>query len=90
MSIEWFRDLSISILGLGITIVAIFIGVLAFLVYRKIRPILDSIKATAKTVENISSTVEEEMSRPLARLAAFIQGIRQAVNLFSRHSQGKE
>jgi len=32
-------------------------------------------------VENISSTVEEEVARPLAQVAAFGQGVRQAVNL---------
>jgi len=90
MSIEWFRDLAICILGLGVTIVAIFIGVLAFLLYRKLRPILDSVKATTKTVENISSCVEEEISRPLAQFAAFIQGIRQAISLVSRFPRRKE
>jgi uncharacterized protein YoxC len=90
MSIEWFRDLSISILGLGVTIVVIFIGVLALLVYRKVRPILDSIKATTKTIENISSSVEEEVSKPLAKLAAVIQGVRQAVSFVGKFSRGKE
>jgi len=90
VSIEWFRDLAIVILGLGVTIVAIFIGVLAFLLYRKFRPILNSLKATTKTVENISSCVEEEVSRPLAQLAAFVQGISKALNLVSRFSRKKE
>lgn len=90
MSVEWFRDLAIIILGLGVTIVAIFIGVLAFLLYRKLRPILDSVKTTTKTVENISSCVEEEVYRPLAQVAAFIQGIRQAVNLTSKFSRKKK
>jgi len=90
VSIEWFRDLAICILGLGVTIVAIFIGVLAFMLYRKLRPILDSVKTTTKTVENISSCVQEEVSRPLAQLAAFVQGVRQAVSLFSGFSRRKE
>lgn len=90
MSIEWFRDLAIVILGLGATVVLIFIGVLAFLLYRKFRPILNSLKATTKTVENISSTVEEEVSRPLAQVAAFVQGISQVVSLVSRFSRRKE
>ena len=90
MSIDWFRDLAICILGFGATVVIIFIGILTFLLYRKLRPILDSIKAVTKTVEDISSTVEEEVSRPLAQLAAFIQGVRQALSLFSRFSRGKE
>ena len=90
MGIEWFRDLAIVILGFGVTIVAIFIGVLAFMLYRKLRPILDSVKTTTKTVENISSTVAEEVSRPLAQLAAFVQGVRQAISLFSGFSRRKE
>ena len=90
MSIEWFRDLALCIFSLGAIVVIIFIGVLAFLLYRKLRPILNSLKATTKTVENISSCVEEEVSRPLAQVAAFIQGISQAVSLVSRFSRRKE
>lgn len=90
MSIEWFRDLAIVILGLGVTIVVIFIGILAFLLYRKLRPILDSVKVATKTVENVSSCVGEEIARPLAQVAAFVQGVRQAINLFSRFSRRKE
>ena len=90
MSIEWFRDLALTILGLGATIVIVFIGVLAFLLYRKLKPILDSLKATTKTIKNISSCVEEEVSRPLTQLAAFIQGISQAVNLVSSFSKRKK
>ncbi len=90
MSIEWFRDLALCIFSLGAIVVIIFIGVLAFLLYRKLRPILNSLKATTKTVENISSTVEEEVSRPLAQVAAFVQGISQAVSLVSRFSRRKK
>ena len=90
MSIEWFRDLAICILGLGVTVVAVFIGVLAFLLYRKFTPILNSIKGTTKTVENISECVEEEVARPLAHLAAFVQGISQAVTLVRKFSKRKK
>ena len=90
MSIEWFRDLVVSIFGVGATIVIILIGVLAILLYRKLKPILNSLKAVTKTVENISSTVEEEVSRPLARLATFIQGISQAVSFVGKFSRRKE
>ncbi len=90
MNIEWFRDLAICILGFGATAVIVLIGVLALLLYRKLRPILDSVKATTKTVENVSSCVEEEVVRPLAQLAAFVQGIRQAFNMFGKFSRGKE
>ena len=89
MGIEWFRDLAIVIMGFGVTIVVISIGILAFVMYRKLKPILESMKSTAKRVENISTTVEEEVSRQLAQLAAFIQGVRQAVGLFSGFARRK-
>ncbi len=90
MSIEWFRDLAVSILGIGVTIVVVFIGVLIFLLYRKISPILDSVKATSKTIRNISSSMEREITSPLAKVAALVQGISQAINLFSRFSNRKK
>jgi len=90
VSIEWFRDLVLCIFGLGVTAVAIFLAVLAFLLYRRLSPVLDSLKATTRTVENLSSCVEVEVARPLAQVAAFVQGIRQAVSLVSRFAKRKE
>jgi hypothetical protein len=90
VSIEWFRDLVVCIFGLGATVAVIFIAVLAFLLYRRLRPVLDSLKATTKTVENLSSCVEVEVARPLAQVAAFVQGIRQAVSLVSGFTKRKE
>lgn len=87
MSIEWLRDLVVCIFGLGATIAIVFIAVLAFLLYRKIRPILNSVKATTKTVEDISSCVEEEVAKPLIHVAAFVQGVRQVVGLVNRFSR---
>ncbi len=89
MSIEWFRDLAIVILGLGVTIVVISMGILAWLLYRKLKPILDSVKATTKTVEKFSATVEEEIYQHIAQGATFIHGIRKAVNLTSRFTKHK-
>ena len=89
MGIEWVRDLAIVVLGFGVTIVVIFIGILALVMYLKLKPILDSAKSTAKRVENISTTIEEEVSRPLAQLAAFIQGVRQAAGFFSGFAKRK-
>jgi hypothetical protein len=81
MSIEWFRDLVVCIFGLSTAVVVLCIGVLAFVVYFRIKPIIESLKTTTKTVENITTTVGEEVAGPLAQLAAFVQGVRQAVNL---------
>ena len=90
MSIEWFRDLVLCIFGLGATVAAIILVVLAFLLYFRIKPILDSIKATSRTVANISSSVEEEVAKPLAQIMAFVQGCRQAIGLVSRFTKKEE
>ena len=89
MSIEWFRDLALCILGLGVTIVAILIGVLALLCYLKLRPVMNSLKATTKIIEDVASSLEEEISGPLAQLAGFIRGVRQAVGVVSNLAKGK-
>jgi len=90
MTIEWLRDLSICILGLGVTAVAIFIGVIIFLLYYKLKPVLDSLKTTTRAVENISTCVEEEVARPIAQVAAFLQGIAQAVGMVHKFTSKKE
>jgi hypothetical protein len=90
VSIEWFRDLIIIIWGIASTVVIVFMGVLAFLFYRRIRPALDSLKTTTRTVENITSVVGEQVAGPLAKVAAFVQGVRQAVSLVSQLRNKKE
>jgi uncharacterized protein YoxC len=90
VSIESFRDLAVCILGFGATAAIIFIAILALLFYRKISPILDSTKATVKTVEELFSCVEREVAKPLAQVVAFVHGITQAVNMVGRFTGRKE
>jgi hypothetical protein len=90
VSIEWFRDLVIIIWGLGSTVVILIIGVLAIMFYRRMRPALDSLKTTTKTVETITSVVSENVVGPLSKVVAFVQGARQAVNFVSQLRNKKE
>lgn len=90
MSIEWFRDLIIIIWGIGSTVVILVIGVLAIMLYRRMRPALDSLKTTTKAVENITSVVSENVVGPLSKVVAFIQGARQAINLVNQFRNKKE
>lgn len=75
MSIEWLRDLIICILGLVATGVTIFLAVLAYSLYRRIRPILDTARA---------------ISTMLAPMMALVQGIRQGIATFDRFFRGKK
>ena len=90
MNIEWLRDLVICIFGLGAMVAIICIVVLAFLLYFKIKPILNSVKTATKTVENISTCVEDEVVKPLVQIAAIIQGMRQAVGMVGHFTKGKK
>jgi hypothetical protein len=81
MDIGWFRDLVICISGLVITLVVIFIAVLAYLLYSKVRPILDSMKATSATLHEITSTVKDEVVKPVVSFVTLVRGIVQGIEL---------
>ncbi|MBA7647575.1 hypothetical protein ES703_55348 [subsurface metagenome] len=89
MSIDWFRDLAICILGLVATGVLIFIAVLAYSLYHRVRSILDSVKATSRNIQGISSYVGDEVVKPVIEVAALIQGIRQGVDTISKYFKKK-
>jgi len=90
MSIDWFRDLIICIFGLVAAGALIFIAVLSFLLYRRVRVILDSVKATSKTIQGLSSYVGDEVVKPVIEVAAIIQGVRQGIDTISRFFKKKE
>ena len=83
MSIDWFRDLVISILGLVLIGLLILVAVLSYSLYRRARSILDSIKITARTIQGISSYVGDEVVKPVAQVVALIQGIRRGIDIMS-------
>ncbi|MDD4859226.1 MAG: hypothetical protein PHR56_03365 [Dehalococcoidales bacterium] len=91
MNIEWWRDLVIVVFGIAATVLAILCTVMMLVFYKRIKPVVESVKKTAETIENISSTVEDEIVKPLSQLGAFIQGIRQVINMMGgRFSKKKE
>jgi len=89
MSLDWLRDLAICILGLVAAGVLIFIAVLLYALYRRTRFILDSVKTTVRTIQVMSSYVEEEVVKPVIQIVAFIQGIRQGIDTISKFFEKK-
>lgn len=79
MSIEWLRDLILCIFGLVATGVLIFLAVLLFLHYRRMKSILDSIRTILITVQRISSYSGDEIIKPMIQVVALIQGLRQGL-----------
>lgn len=90
MSIEWYRDLFICILGLVAAGVLIFVAVLSYSLYRRIRSILDSIKTTSRTIQWISSYIGDEVVKPVIQVAAVVQGMRQGIGTISRFFKKQE
>ena len=84
MTIDWLRDLVICICGLVIVGVLIFFAVLLYSLYHRTRSILDSVKATSRNIESISSYVRGEVARPLIEVAAIIQGVRQGIDAVTK------
>jgi len=75
MSIEWFRDLSITILFFVTTAVLIFAAILVYRLYRTLMSIMLLIKAASKIAYDTVSLVQECI-KPLLPILAVIQGIR--------------
>jgi len=79
MSLAELRDLFIvifSLVGIGATI---FVSILLFLVFLRVRSILDAGRETMGNIRDISSIVTDNIVKPLIGIAGFVQGLRQAL-----------
>lgn len=94
VDIAWFRDLFLCIFGVVATVVLVFLAVLGYSLYRRLKVVLNSAKATAKTVEGISTYVGDEVMKPILQIAALIQGLRHGIDsaarFFRRREGGKD
>jgi hypothetical protein len=84
MSIEWFRDLIIVIYGFLGIIVLIFVIIIATLIYKKTRTVLNSIQATTNEVKQIIDTIKAEFVDPVVQAMAVVQGIKQGISTISK------
>jgi len=75
MGIEWFRDLSITILGFVTTAALIFVTVLIYRLYRKANSALQLAKSASKIAYDTVTLVHEGI-KPLLTILTLIQGIR--------------
>ena len=74
MDMEWFRDLSITILGFVTTAVLIFASILGYRIYRKAKSALQLAESAAKKAYD-TVTVVQEFIKPLLPIISLIQGI---------------
>jgi len=81
MTLDWFRDLVISIAGLVFIGVLILYAVLAYLFYRRVRPILELMRAVSETVQGLSTF--------LTGLATMVRGVSSGANAAYNLFRGK-
>jgi hypothetical protein len=74
MGIEWFRDLSITILGFMTSAAIIFIAILAYRMYRTLKSTVLLVKATSKITYDMVTLLQEAI-KPIFPFVAVIQGL---------------
>jgi len=75
MDMAWFRDLSITLLGLVTSGVLIFGAALGYRLYREAKIALETIQLTTKTARETVTAASEAIT-PILPILLLIQGIR--------------
>jgi len=83
MGIEWFRDLTIIIMGSVTTVVLIFGAILAYRLYRKLNATLSLIKEASQMAYDAVKLMQETI-KPLLPIMNLIQGISGAFKSISK------
>lgn len=86
---EWFRDLVIIIFGLVGTVALVIQTLLKLQTYKRVKEVLDSVKNTTQTVEEITKTVDAELAGPLGQVVSVLRGIREGLGFFSSFRRKK-
>jgi len=74
MDMEWFRDLSITIMCFVTTVVIIFASILFYRLYRKAKSALQLAESAAKKAYD-TVTIVQEFIKPLLPIISLVQGI---------------
>ena len=84
MGIEWFRDLSITIMGFVTTAVFIFTVVLVYRLYRKTKTTLVLVQTLMKSVNDTVNTVEEIIKKTSQNVNDTITEVKDSIKLVSK------
>ena len=84
MGIELFRDVVIIVAGIVVILVAVFLAVISYLVYRRINGVLKSARTTAAAVEALTIVSVDKIGKPLIKAAGIIEGITLGIRAIRR------
>ena len=82
ISIEWYRDLTIIILGFLIAASLIFMTIVIYHLHRKLETAMDMVNAAAKTTNDTAIMVQNGI-RPLFSGMALIKGIKEGLQVIT-------
>ena len=93
-ALAFVRDLAIILLALESLIIGILLVVLTFevmslvkLLREQIKPILESVDETARTVRGTTTFVSETFVDPMVRMSGFASGVMQALRIITRRAR---
>ncbi len=84
MGIEWFRDLSITILGFVTTAVLIFAAIIIYRLYRKITTTLFLVQTLTKSVNDTVNTVEKIIKTTSQNINDTVTEVKDSIKLVSK------
>jgi methyl-accepting chemotaxis protein len=84
MGIEWFRDLSITVLGFTTVAMLVFLGIVVYSLYRKITVTLVQTQTLIRGINDIVKTVEETVKSTSQNINDTIAGVKDSVKQVSR------
>ena len=90
MDLSWWRDLVIVIWGLITTITAICVCILAFLLYKKLVPLVEDIDIAVGKVGDVVDFTKRDVITPVVQFASTVQGIVQIIALIADIFKKKE
>lgn len=90
MDLSWWRDLVIVIWGLITTIAVICVCILAFLLYKKLVPLVEDADIVVGKVGDVVDYTREEVISPVVQFTSAVQGIVQGINLIADIFNKKE
>lgn len=88
MTLAELRDLFIiifAIVGVGATVL---LSVISFVLFRRLKEILDSGRSITGNVKNITSAISDDVVKPMASIAGVVQGIARVLEFFSDRKRG--
>lgn len=88
MTLAELRDLFIiifAVIGIGATVL---LSVISFILFRRVKAILDSGRAITGNVKNITSAISDDLVKPMASIASVVQGIAKVLEFFTDRKRG--